>query len=396
MMKGLKHIYIVLLVLFFSTQVICQQKAVFGKTPKVKNKGARAKMYKTPKLDNSATDWTKNRMEFMLGLGATSFLGDLGGQDGPGKPFIYDVEPMQTRYSLTGGIRYYLRKFHAIRGSFSYSRLRGDDATTNYVNRKYRNLNFKSPVIQLDAKYEFYLLKPKTIHLAGARSTSIFNGNRFGAYVSAGAGFMFFNPKGELNGEWYALKPMQTEGQGMPGGPDPYRRLGFTFPLGGGVTYLLNRNYTIGLDFQYHWTSTDYMDDASGYFYPNDVIEKRNGKLAALFANPSVLLEDVPEPDWYTENQPRGGSESNDTYLFAQITLAHSFTPSITNKPIKQNKAKFKKNYKDKKRFKTRKGRKSKSYKNKKIKIKKKRFKSPNLNFGNKRNKRNKRKVISF
>lgn len=391
-MRGLKHIYVVLLALFFSTQIKCQQKAIFGKTPKIKNKGASAKTYKTPKLDNSATDWTKNRMEFMLGVGATSFLGDLGGQDGPGKPFIYDFEPLQTRYSLTGGVRYHLRKFHALRGSFSYGRLKGDDATTNYVNRRYRNLNFKSPVIQLDAKYEFYLLKPKTIHLAGARSTSIFNGNRFGAYVSAGAGLIFFNPKGKLNDEWYALRPMQTEGQGMPGGPDPYRLLGFTFPLGGGVTYLLNRNYTIGIDIQSHLTSTDYMDDASGYFYPNDVIEKRNGKLAALFANPSVLLEDVPEPEWYTETQPRGG-KGNDTYLFTQITLAHSFTPSITNKSIKQNKAKLKKRYKDKKRIKTRKGGKAKSYRNKKIKNKKKRYKSPNKSFGKKRKKY---KLISF
>ncbi len=392
-MRGFKHIAIALLAGFFTNAIQCQQKAVFGKAPKVKNNGAFAKTYKTPRLDNSPTDWTKNRLEFFLAAGATAFLGDLGGQDGPGKPFIYDFEPTQTRYSITGGVRYYLRKYHALRGSLSYGRLRGDDATTNYVNRHYRNLNFKSPVIQFDAKYEFYLLKPKTLHLAGARSTSIFNGNRFGAYVSAGAGFMFFNPKGELNGDWYALKPMQTEGQGMPNGPKPYKRLGLVFPLGGGVTYLLNRNYTIGLDFQYHWTTTDYIDDASGYFYPNEKIEKRNGKLAALFANPSVLLEDVPDPDWYTENQPRGGSQSNDTYLFTQITLSHSFTPSITNGPIKQKKVKLKKNYKDKKKFKKNKGRKARSYNNKKIKNKKKKFKSPNLNFGKKR-KRN--KIISF
>ena len=159
------------------------------------------------------------------------------------------------------------------------------------------------------------------------------------------------------------------------------------FPIGGGVTYLLNRNYTIGIDFGYRWTSSDYMDDASGYYYPNDELEKRNGKLAALFANPSVLLEDVPDPDWYTENQPRGGSESNDTYLISQITLSHSFTPSITNKEFKQKKRKQKQSYRNKKKLRKKKGSKNRVYDNKKIKNKKKKFKAPNLKFGKKRKK---------
>ena len=386
-MKRMKRLILFTLVLLVAMSGFSQKKAVFGKDPKIKNRGGTNKTYKTPKIDNSPTDWTKTRLEFMLGIGPTAFLGDLGGQDGPGKPFIYDFEPTQMRYGISVATRCYLREYHAIRGSLSYGRLRGDDATTDYPNRKYRNLNFKSPLIELTGNYEFYLLKPKTIHFAGARTTSIFDGNRFGIYASAGAGFMFFNPKGQLNGQWYALKPMQTEGQGMPNGPKPYRRLGLVFPIGGGVTYLLNRNYTIGIDFGYRWTSSDYMDDASGYYYPNDEIEKRNGKLAALFANPSVLLEDVPDPDWYTENQPRGGSESNDTYLISQITLSHSFTPSITNKEFKQKKRKQKQSYRNKKKLRKKKGSKNRVYDNKKIKNKKKKFKAPNLKFGKKRKK---------
>ena len=363
-----------------------QRQAVFGKDPKAKSGGKKAKSYKAPKLDESGTDWTKNRLEFMLGTGPTAFLGDLGGQDGPGKPFIYDFEPTQTRYAISASTRYYLREFHAMRGSLTYGRLRGDDATTNYPNRKYRNLNFKSPVIELTGNYEFYILKPKTIHFAGARSTHIFNGNRFGAYVSAGAGLFFFNPKTQVNGTWYALQPLRTEGQGLADAPAPYRRINAVFPLGGGVTYLLNRNYTIGLDFGYRWTTTDYLDDASGYYYDNDAIVRNSGKLAGLLANPSVLLDDVPEPDWYTKDQPRGGSESNDTYLIMQVTLSHSFAPSITNKPVKNKKKKQKTAYKEKLKNKN-KGKKAHSYNSKGIKNKKKRFKSPNLKFGKKRKK---------
>lgn len=370
---------------------LSQGKPNFGKQPKQAGKGQMAKTYKQPKVKGAQTDWKSLRLEYLLGLGGTSFLGDLGGQDGPGQPFIFDLEPTQSRYSVTAGVRYYLREYHALRGTLSYARLRGSDATTNYPNRKYRNLNFKSPIIELTGNYELHILKPQTIHLAGARNSRVFDGNRFGAYASAGAGLFFFNPKAQFNGEWYALKPMGTEGQGLPGGPDPYRRINLVFPLGGGVTYLLNHNYTIGLDFGYRWTTTDYIDDASGYYYDNSAIVDANGKLAGTLANPSVLLSDVPEPDWYTEGQPRGGSESNDTYLFLQVTLSHSLGPSISNKPIKQKKRKSKSSYRTsaKKKQKDSKGKKAKSYNNKKIKEKKSRFKNPKLNFG-KRRKRSK------
>ncbi|MDB9701820.1 hypothetical protein OAA53_03690, partial [Salibacteraceae bacterium] len=46
-----------------------QKKAVFGKDPKIKNGGKRAKTYKAPKLDENSTDWTKNRLDFMIGTG---------------------------------------------------------------------------------------------------------------------------------------------------------------------------------------------------------------------------------------------------------------------------------------------------------------------------------------
>ena len=206
------------------------------------------------------------------------------------------------RYSLSGGARYYLREYHAFKGTFSYARVRGSDATTNYPNRHYRNLNFKSPILELSGHYELYLFKTEKFctSLAHDRPKYLMETD-LELMFRQELGFFYFNPKAELNGEWYALKPLGTEGQGLPNGPKPYKRLNITFPLGGGVTYLLNWNYTIGVDVSYRWTTTDYIDDASGYYYDNDIIAQNNGKLAAILANPSVLLDDVPNPDWYTK-----------------------------------------------------------------------------------------------
>lgn len=367
-----------------------QKKPSFGKQPKGASKAKLRKTYGDPKLDRSDIDWKANRLEFVAGAGGSSFLGELGGQDSPGKPFVYDLEPTQARYSLSLGARYFVREYHALRGALSYARLRGADATTSYPNRRYRNLNFKSPIVELSGSYEFYILQPKYLHFAGGRTTKVFRGNRFGLYTSVGAGLFFFNPKGQYQGEWYSLKPLSTEGQGLPGGPSPYKRVSVAFPLGGGITYLLNHNYKIGLDFGYRWTLTDYIDDAGGYYYDNEVIVEEKGKLAGLMANPSVLLGgEVPNSDWYTAGQPRGGQESNDTYLFLQVTLSHAFTPSISNKEFKPKKRRKAGSYDSDRSSRKNKRQRNQSYKNKRIKNEKRKFKSPNLNFG-KRKKRNK------
>ena len=378
--------------IFNDVEVFSQQL----KEPRVSSRKPTVTLYKNPKIKESDVDWKATRLEYMIGAGASNYLGDLGGQDAPGQPFVYDFEPTMTRYAISAGARYFIKEYQAIRGYATYARVRGDDALTNYPNRRFRNLNFKSPIIEVAGIYELHILKPKYIHYMGAGSTRIFDGNRFGAYMAGGLGLFYFNPKGQLGSQYFALQPLRTEGQGFPDGPDPYRRLSVSFPMGGGVYMLLNNNYTIGVDFGYRWTITDYLDDASTFFYDNTAIEARDGKLAAYFANPSVALDNVPDDFWYTENQPRGGQNNNDTYLFLQLTLSKSFAPSISNKPFKQRK-KGKNPSFDKKKFKLFNSdgkRKNRSYNNGKIKKSKRKFKAPNLDFGRKPKK--KRGSISF
>lgn len=346
------------------------------------------KMYKNPKVKKSERDWKSTRFELMAAGGASGFLGDLGGQDSPAKPFVVDYDPLTTRYSVSAGARYFLREYQAIRGYASYAQVRGDDALTNYPNRRYRNLNFKSMLVEVAGIYELHLIKPRYIHLAGANTTKIFDGNRMGAYVSGGLGFFYFNPKGKLGTQYYALQPLRTEGQEFPDGPSKYRRVALSLPVGGGVYMLLNHNITAGLDFGVRFTNTDYIDDASTFYYDNDAILARDGKLAAYFANPSVSLTGVPDQNWYTEDQPRGGSSSNDTYMFLQFTLSKSFTPSVSNKKFKPKKRPTAPAYKDKKKLKLfKRDKKNKSYKDKGYKNKKRRFKAPNLRYGKKRKK---------
>lgn len=389
---NLKFTYCFSLVLtwLMLSPVLCYSQKL--KDPKIK-KGPTNRSYSDPKLKESPIDWKATRTEFMIGAGPSNFLGDLGGQDDVAQPFVFDLEPTLTRYSVSAGVRYFVREYHAVRGYLSFAEVRGDDALTSYPNRRFRNLNFKSPIVELAAIYEFHLIKPSYIHLLGANTTKLFNGNRFGAYVSGGAGLFYFNPKGKLGNDYHALKPLNTAGQGFPDGPNPYQRLAFGFPLGGGAYVLLNKNFTLGLDFAYRWTTTDYIDDATGYYYDNTQILERDGKLAAYFANPSVALSNVPNPDWYTKNQPRGNAKSNDTYMFLQVTLSKSFTPAVTNRKFKQSRRMRGETYKKSKKKITPNREKRRTYKTKGIKNSKRKFKAPKLNFGKRKKKK---KVISF
>ncbi|MEQ9187213.1 MAG: hypothetical protein RLP15_05710 [Cryomorphaceae bacterium] len=384
--------------LWITTAVLLSSTLAFGqrlKDPKVPKKKSSVRMYSNPKFKESEIDWKSTRLEFMAGGGASGFLGDLGGQNTPGKPFVFDYEPTMTRYSVSAGVRYFLREYQAVRGYLSYAEVRGADKLTSYPNRQYRNLNFKSPIVELAAIYELHLFKPTYIHFAGANTTKLFDGNRFGAYLSGGAGLFYYSPRGKLGTQYYKLRPLRTEGQEFEDGPSKYLGIAVSLPVGGGVYMLLNHNITAGLDFGMRFTTSDYVDDASGYYYDIDAIQARDGKLAAYFANPSVALQNVPDRKWYTEGQPRGGSTSNDTYMFFQFTLSKSFTPSISNKafkPSKKRKMKAIPNKNKRSLFKRDKN-KNKSYSNKGIKKSKRRFKAPKLDFGKKRKRR---KATSF
>lgn len=345
---------LVLLVLLFLGEGVLAQK------------GFKPRMYSSnPKLKKSSVDWKTNRLELVAGAGLCMFLGDLGGGDGPSQPFVLDFNPTSSRYAISAGARYFLQPNHAVRGLVNYARITGADSLTSYDNRRYRNISFKSPIMELSAQYEFHFLKPEILHLAGARTTKMFNGSRIGSYAYTGLSLFYFNPKSQLNGEWYALAPLNTEGQGLPGGPKDYKRVGISIPIGWGSYILLNHNFKLGIDVGLRWTFTDYIDDVSGYYYDNDIIEQEYGKVAAYFANPSVAL-DVPDDNWYVADQPRGGSLSNDTYMYVQVMLSKSLGPSVSNK-----------------KFKPRKRAKNKSgmYRKTKKRRGKRKVKSPSMNF---------------
>lgn len=284
-------------------------------------------------------DWKSSRLEYYVGIGTANYLGELGGLDKEGSEFVLDLEPTQFKYSFSGGLRYFMQYQHAITATFSYARITGDDKLTSYPNRNGRNLHFRSSVVELSGRYEFHLLRPLVRHSLNMRRSLSFNGRRFGLFGFAGIGVFYFNPKAEYEGAWIPLQPLGTEGQGLPGGPRPYSRVALAYPIGFGLTYQF-RSYLLGLEYGLRLTSTDYLDDASGFYYDNEVIRRERGEVAAYLANPS---DESPNPQWYETGGIRGNPKDNDSYMFIQVTLSRSTAGllSFKNPKVKKRKGKF-------------------------------------------------------
>ena len=266
----------------------------------------------------------KYKYEFIGGIGPTGFMGDLGGAIGNGTHFVRDYNFNSTRFNINTGIRYKKKgSSFAFKGMLTYAMVSGDDALTQDLIRHNRNLNFRSPIIELSAQAEYYFIDEKTkalYSLAGLKSKK--KKRKLGVYIFSGIGLFFYNPKEKLNGEWYSIKKNHTEGQGLPGGPKQFSNFNVAIPVGLGFHYAVNKRWSIGAEFGVRKTFTDYIDGVSGKYYDNAKIAQAYGTTAAKLADPNIGLI----PGATNAGQERGNPKYKDSYMFLTINVGYKFT----------------------------------------------------------------------
>lgn len=263
--------------------------------------------------------WKTQRNELSFGFGISNFLGELGGRNQIGAPFVWDLEFSQTRPAASFSYRYHVAKNVALRLGLTYGVLAGNDNLTTETYRKLRNLSFKSDVYELQMVFEFHLYKEELGHVYDLRGVKGTKSSRVGLYFFGGVGAFNFNPKAQLNNAWVELQPLGTEGQGLEGGPEPYSLTQICIPMGLGLRKALNKQWSVGLELQYTKTFTDYIDDVSTNYFDNDAIAGRSGAEGAFLADPSVF--DARFPEFGSAGQQRGDPDDLDAYLFLKAQL---------------------------------------------------------------------------
>ena len=275
-----------------------------------------------------AQKWKKQKVEYSFGIGATNFLGDLGGRNQQGTNGLMDFEINSTRYALGFGYRYQLAEDWFVKGNLCYVKVSGNDNLTDEPARASRKLNFRSNIVEISAQAEYMIIKQKSDHLyklRGVRGESWF---RFEVYALAGFGVVWFDPKGDNGVENVRLAPLNTEGQGEIGGPNDYSGFAMVLPyglgirraLGGGAKSRHFGSWAISLELTMRQTFSDYIDDVSGVYYDSD----GGGVVGAGYSDEAAFFSD-PSGDYvngtFGEPQQRGNKTRNDAYMIGVISI---------------------------------------------------------------------------
>lgn len=239
-----------------------------------------------------------------------STVGVMGG----GSYYIGELNPYrhfgeeETHFAAGAYYRHPIDKRWVVRGQFLYGKVSGSDANAQNAYRRNRNLHFRSELMEVGGLLElnFHEFIPG-------------NMNRpFSPYLFGGLAYFRMNPEAKYNGQWYELRSLGTEGQGMPeSGEDEYHLDQIAIPFGVGFKANLGERVTFSMEWGMRKTFTDHMDDVGGSYADPDRLRQANGDLAAELADRRIRKGDEK-----LEGKERGDPGTTDWYVFSGAMLS--------------------------------------------------------------------------
>jgi len=233
------------------------------------------------------------------GFGVASYYGDL---NNPGD--IIDFTP-----DITFGARYEINNMVSVGMNLAWFMLRGDDAEADTEGRERRNLSFRSHNVELSV-LGFIDLYP--------RGKRFYQRPIVGPYAYFGIGLLYYNPQAELEGSYYSLRPLQTEG-------NSYSIFTPTIPLGFGLRFRATPFINVVLEGGYRITFTDYLDDVSTVYIDNSTFDDPIARqLADRRPEIGLPLKEA--------GSVRGNPEKNDGYFITSLKV-EIYLPDILFEP---------------------------------------------------------------
>ena len=281
-------------------------------------------------INSEAQLWKQMPYEIVYGAGVSNFLGDLGGADQVGTNQFRDLEYTMTRSVVSGGLRYKMLDWLAVKGSLQIGMVSGDDKLTKDPSRNYRNLSFRSPIYELAIVFEAALLKEKLGRIYKLPGTKGYMWARYSFYPFVGIAGFYMNPQGEYNGVWYDLQPLTTEGQGTFKARKKYSRYQIAIPIGFGCKYRVNDRLSLSFEYGLRKTFTDYIDDVSTTYVDDEFIRSSASgysQVAIELADRADgdLGQDGSNPSSTAPGAQRGDPHDKDSYMFAILSLNYRF-----------------------------------------------------------------------
>ena len=229
-------------------------------------------------------------------LGASNYFGDL------------NTDYRLNRLGPAGGAvtRYNFNDRLALRFGVSAGEISAYDSDSRNIVEQRRNLGFRSLIVDGLAAMEFNFLP----YVHGHKEYY------YTPYVYAGPALFYYNPKAEIDGEWYNLREYGTEGQFRG---EEYNTTQGALAFGFGIKIDLNYRWSLNFELSGRKVFTDYLDDVSGTYADINDIRAQRGDIAAVLADRSL------EPQIGVPGFQRGNGKNNDMYAFASVGLMYYF-----------------------------------------------------------------------
>ncbi|HTN17812.1 MAG TPA: DUF6089 family protein [Chitinophagaceae bacterium] len=241
-----------------------------------------------------------------LSFGVANYYGDLNDR----------LFPKQGYHPMVGiSYKMYMTPKVGLRFGAAYTTISASDSLSDIKVHFQRNLNFTSRVIEAHAGIEYSFWPVDRVR------------NRVSPYVFAGVGLFYANPfTNGLNGDKVFLKPLSTEGQGLPMYPDrkPYSNINVSFPFGAGMKFLVNKTLVISGEIGFRPTTTDYLDDVSKSYVNLDSLGKYKGaqSVKLSYRGDQAVGWKESGSNYVDYGYKRGDSRSNDWMWFGNITIS--------------------------------------------------------------------------
>jgi len=248
----------------------------------------------------------QEHQEIGLTTGVANYYGDLQPKLFPS----YGYKPM------VGIIyKYFMSPHVGLRFGATYTNLTAADSLSDIPVDKARNLSFATHLFELHGALEINFLP---IEVNRMKATP---------YIFGGISVFYFDPYADDSaGNKVYLRPLSTEGEGLPMYPDrkEYSLVNVAFPFGGGFKFFIGKTIMLTTELGFRYTNTDYLDDVSKSYVNLDTLAAYKGALARAM---SYRGNTVPGWDHNNPNYgfQRGDSKSNDWYWYGNITVTIYF-----------------------------------------------------------------------
>ncbi|MBC7554968.1 MAG: hypothetical protein H7257_13440 [Taibaiella sp.] len=244
--------------------------------------------------------------EIGLTAGVSNYYGDL-------QPKVFASQA----YHPMGGIiyKYFMNPHFGLRFGATYTSLSAADSVSNIPINNSRNLSFATHLFELHGALEVNLLPIEILRMHAT------------PYFFAGLSAFYFNPFAEdPNGNRVFLRPLSTEGQGLPMYPDrkQYSQINMAFPFGGGFKFFIGNTLMLTTELGFRYTNTDYLDDVSKSYVDLDSLNAYKGQLAKTMSFRGNTLMNWDKNNPYYGFQ-RGDTKANDWYWYGNISIAVYF-----------------------------------------------------------------------